>query len=500
LDLCKDELQKTIMLDPEHKFARDELGYIRDKDNRWILPQEKSEEPAGTAAPAATEAPKPVEQAPEVKFDANGFSPELATALGALNTKDAKATLEKLDATIDEEGNRLLKVLTGPFSKNRDKVAQTIGKTVTGAEVSFGKVGTEGTKDEAITTEIRAHVDAYVEKTVKPAVLAAVKHAEAQAEGDLVRNVAFLKTFVKDYHTDSATKRREKAWSDWDKARDVAIRTIFDLKIYPDENHGRVGQKIVDEKVDAVRAAWQFLDPQVQRDLSRFLATSEADAKRTIQLLQDARTREKACLAWLEAKGDKREATSEPATIEEALLTYRAGEFQAAFTLASKLSGYEKELVKRIRDQRVLDYNNAFKTAKVTKGKQPNGQEIEQVAITNDYRIMMGRPAIEIDTRLVEAARGHSEEMTRLGYFEHMSPVAANKTPWDRMKNAGYEGAGGENISLGSEAPKATHIAWYNSSGHHRNILGAEWNAMGAGKDGRHWTQDFGGAAGQLAR
>src|SRR5581483_5907132 len=217
--------------------------------------------------------------------------------------------------------------------------------------------------DEAITTEIRAHVDAYVEKTVKPAVLAAVKHAEAQAEGDLVRSAGFLRTYIKDYHTDSALKRREKAWSDWDKARDVAVRTIFDLKIYPDENHGRVGQKIVDEKVDAVRAAWQFLDPQVQRDLSRFLATSEADAKRTIQLLQDARTREKACLAWLEAKGEKREATSEPATIEEALLTYRAGEFQAAFTLASKLSGYEKELVKRIRDQRVLDYNDAFKTA-----------------------------------------------------------------------------------------------------------------------------------------
>ncbi len=46
--------------------------------------------------------------------------------------------------------------------------------------------------------------------------------------------------------------------------------------------------------------------------------------------------------------------------------------------------------------------------------------------------------------------------------------------------------------SLGSEAPKATHLAWYNSSGHHRNILGQEWASMGSGRDGKHWTQNFG--------
>jgi uncharacterized protein YkwD len=158
-------------------------------------------------------------------------------------------------------------------------------------------------------------------------------------------------------------------------------------------------------------------------------------------------------------------------------------------------------LLKRLRDQRVLDYNDGFKkNPAVKQGKNPDGVEIEQVAITNEYRIMMGRAAIEIDSRLVDAARGHSEEMTRLGYFDHVSPVGANKTPFDRMKNAGYEGAGGENISLGSEAPKATHIAWYNSSGHHRNILGEQWFAMGAGRNGRHWTQDFGGAIPQLKR
>jgi hypothetical protein len=34
--------------------------------------------------------------------------------------------------------------------------------------------------------------------------------------------------------------------------REAALKVIFDLKIYPDADHGRVGQPAVDEKVNAV--------------------------------------------------------------------------------------------------------------------------------------------------------------------------------------------------------------------------------------------------------
>lgn len=500
-ELAREEFQKTIMLEPEHKFARDELGYNRDQVGRWVLPHETTEDVPVVASqpkPEAAPEPKPV----ELTLDPNGLSVDLAQTLSQAVAKDSsarKGAFEKLDGVLDQESNRIVDVLMGPFSKAREKVAQSIAKAVQGSDVTIARIPSEGSKDEALKADLKAQTDAYVEKTVKPTVLAAVHHAERAAATDLVRSNVLFRTFIKDFHSDSALKRREKAWSDWDKAREVAIKTIFDLKIYPDENHGRVGQKIVDEKVDAVRAVWQFLDPQVQRDLSRFLATSEAEALHGVKLLDEARARQQACVAWLEGKGEKVDATDAAAPIEECLLRYRAGQVDEALAMAPKLSPYEKELVKRLRDQRVLDYNDAFKkTPAIKQGKNPDGLEIEQVGITNEYRIMMGRAAIEIDTRLVEAARGHSEEMTRLGYFDHTSPVGANKTPWDRMKNAGYEGAGGENISLGSEAPKATHIAWYNSSGHHRNILGEQWSAMGAGRNGRHWTQDFGGAAGLL--
>ena len=112
---------------------------------------------------------------------------------------------------------------------------------------------------------------------------------------------------------------------------------------------------------------------------------------------------------------------------------------------------------------------------------------------------MMGRPVLELDPRLIASARGHSADMTRLGFFAHASPVAGKRRPSDRMRAAGYPGMGGENISLGSVTPRATHVAWYNSSGHHRNILSPTYAAMGSGLDGNHWTQTFGGQ-GTLAR
>ena len=106
---------------------------------------------------------------------------------------------------------------------------------------------------------------------------------------------------------------------------------------------------------------------------------------------------------------------------------------------------------------------------------------------------MMGRHALESDPRLGASARGHSGDMTRLGFFAHESPIADKRNPSMRMKKAGYPGFGGENISLGSATPKATHIAGSNSSRHHRNILTASYGAMGSGLDGQHWTQNFGG-------
>lgn len=517
-DLAKEEFQKTILLDPEHKFARDELGYVHDTFGNWVLPGEKSQSessdgaaaqpaanPIAAPAPAAepVKAAEPESKALQLALDEHGFSPELATALKALAARDAadrKVAFDKLDSVVAEESDRLAAVLLGSFSRTRERIAQSIAKFSPGADVVLAKIPSEGSSDGSLKAELKEHLDAYVEKAVRPSVVATVRHVERKGAGELHKIAVYVGQFIKDYRTDSAIKRREKAFTTWASAKDEAIKTIFDLKIYPDENHGRIGQPVVDEKVDAVRNAWQFLDPQVQRDLGRFLGTPEGEAKKLVALLDEARAVRALAVAYLESKSEKAADAEDVASVDECLLRYRAGDVDAALAMEPRLSKYEGELLRRVRCQRVLDFNDGFKTAKVEKGKVPSAEEMEQVRITNDYRIMQGRLPLEIDPRLIESARGHSQEMTRLGYFEHESPVGANKTPFDRMKNAGYENGGGENISLGSEAPKATHLAWYNSSGHHRNILNDHWNAMGSGKDGRHWTQNFGGAEGALKK
>lgn len=159
--------------------------------------------------------------------------------------------------------------------------------------------------------------------------------------------------------------------------------------------------------------------------------------------------------------------------------------------------------------------------------------EIEQIRITNEYRMMMGflfvvepgpaayeaidaanvvtildqaketlrRPlkAVRIDERLWKAARAHSDDMSKRGFFAHEAPAnpatgEAETTPPDRMRKAGYMGNCGENIAT-SSSPMGSHLMWLHSSGHHRNIL-TTWEDMGMGFGGARATQDFGSGGG----
>jgi uncharacterized protein YkwD/pSer/pThr/pTyr-binding forkhead associated (FHA) protein len=119
--------------------------------------------------------------------------------------------------------------------------------------------------------------------------------------------------------------------------------------------------------------------------------------------------------------------------------------------------------------------------------------ERQQVAVTNDYRMMMGRHAVKMHDILVEAARMHSRDMTRLGFFAHDNPhEPLKRSPWDRLQWVGFYGSGAsENIARNSSDPRAPHNAWLHSSGHHRNILGRGWRLLGSGNNGRNWTQNF---------
>jgi len=114
--------------------------------------------------------------------------------------------------------------------------------------------------------------------------------------------------------------------------------------------------------------------------------------------------------------------------------------------------------------------------------------------LVNEERAQVGVGALEWDERLVPVARAHSEEMFKLKYFSHDSPLAGS--PFDRIKAAGilYSRAG-ENLAY-AQSIAIAHRALMDSPGHRENILRPEFTRIGigvitAGIYGRMITQLF---------
>ena len=114
--------------------------------------------------------------------------------------------------------------------------------------------------------------------------------------------------------------------------------------------------------------------------------------------------------------------------------------------------------------------------------------------LVNDERAAVGLARLQWDDRLLPAARQHSEEMFKLKYFAHQSPVSGS--PFDRLKTAGitYTRAG-ENLAY-AQSVSVAHRGLMQSQGHRENILRPEFTHMAigvvsAGPYGRMFTQMF---------
>lgn len=122
-------------------------------------------------------------------------------------------------------------------------------------------------------------------------------------------------------------------------------------------------------------------------------------------------------------------------------------------------------------------------------GRWASGSVREFAAILNINRSHLGLRPLKIEEKLSDACKGHSEDMARLGFFAHESPVPEKKTPWDRARLAGFQGNGaGENIFMGSTSAHAAYDAWFGSDGHRFIMMGNGPNVLGVGPAGNHWT------------
>ncbi len=135
------------------------------------------------------------------------------------------------------------------------------------------------------------------------------------------------------------------------------------------------------------------------------------------------------------------------------------------------------------KDQKVMLENAALRS-------QVPDLEYRHAFQVNQYRLLLGKAPLKLNPKLCDAARDHCEDMIKLSFFAHESPVPGKRTPGDRAKNFGAS-AGGENIYLGSENPDDAFWAWFHSLGHHKNMVG-DYAVFGVGNSKRHWTQMFG--------
>ena len=110
--------------------------------------------------------------------------------------------------------------------------------------------------------------------------------------------------------------------------------------------------------------------------------------------------------------------------------------------------------------------------------------DVEQqvLDLINAKRAEAGLSPVEVEPRLQQAAGDHSEEMFRLNYFDHESPVEANRTLPQRLVNSGMTkyGWAGENIAMvGKPSAEALVDMWMKSQGHRENLMRPEFQFTG---------------------
>jgi uncharacterized protein YkwD len=130
------------------------------------------------------------------------------------------------------------------------------------------------------------------------------------------------------------------------------------------------------------------------------------------------------------------------------------------------------------------------------------------LCLINVERRGRGLHPLRSSRRLAAAARGHSLDMVRKGYFSHTAPEGSGVV--QRIRHSGYLHSAkrwrvGENLGWGSRgegSPRAMVRAWMNSPPHRRAILTSSYRDAGIGvvlgvpgplrAPGATYTVDFG--------
>jgi uncharacterized protein YkwD len=113
----------------------------------------------------------------------------------------------------------------------------------------------------------------------------------------------------------------------------------------------------------------------------------------------------------------------------------------------------------------------------------PADLEARALVAINDVRIDRGRVALDVNPALAGAARAHSNDMIRRGYFDHVAPDGI--TAQDRVRRIGLEFSRvGENLhrNAGFDNAVATAVrSWIESDEHRKLLLLPDFRETGVG-------------------
>lgn len=153
----------------------------------------------------------------------------------------------------------------------------------------------------------------------------------------------------------------------------------------------------------------------------------------------------------------------------------------------------ERERARLDQDARVAAFNAAALAQKESdKLAEANSEERAELAITNEYRRLLGRALLAWNRKLQISAQRHADYQSLTGEFGHSEQDPARRGPVERMRAEGYKSGGGENCHMGDSGAEGAHQGWIHSSGHHRQILSEGAHELGVAISGSYWTQNFG--------
>lgn len=115
---------------------------------------------------------------------------------------------------------------------------------------------------------------------------------------------------------------------------------------------------------------------------------------------------------------------------------------------------------------------------------EPNSIERRAFDATNLVRIENGLPALDWDADVCRMARTHSESMSRMNYFSHVTPDGLRLRDRARLAGILQFSVLGENIAYnqGYDDPGTFAVErWMVSPKHRDNILSREFRAMAIG-------------------